>query len=443
MSKMSFRFVFLAFLMINLNYAYSEDEKVIDIKIKNKDIKNSVLYSNDKNDLENVNKININKIGQIFFRIIDPFTHEGGLYALNIDTNKRTEITDKNIDLSHINYALNWSPDGSKFGIELKEEEEYYKYIWNNKNSSFIKIPVSSSRHEPFLWSNDSSKLAFLVDTDSDKKNNKWRAGIYIVDSDGKNLHILTNKFNSSYLYYSDFQWSQNDNKIIFSLRDNKYRFMVMSSDIKGNITNLSKNINISYNKPKISPNSTKISFISLEGLSAKDGLFLMNNDGSNIVKIVKDIKVLNSCWSPDSSKIIIQTFLPNDKLGLDVYYLKNKKLIKNISNKITEGVTDSMLWSPDSKKIAFYDMSPTNFKTNLYVINIENKKIIKVSKALGILSFDWSPDSKKLVFNSSPKSLDSLSDLYIVDYDGNNLKKITNTKEGESFPTWKPEKIK
>src|SRR4029450_7227783 len=48
-----------------------------------------------------------------------------------------------------------------------------------------------------------------------------------------------------------------------------------------------------------------------------------------------------------------------------------------------------------------------------------------------------WSPDGRQLVFSGGKGGL---TDLYIVDRDGRNLRRLTNDRNGDNQPQWSPD---
>ena len=50
-----------------------------------------------------------------------------------------------------------------------------------------------------------------------------------------------------------------------------------------------------------------------------------------------------------------------------------------------------------------------------------------------------WSPDGRQIAFNSRPLGI--LGDIYVMDADGNNIRRLTNRPDGcDLHPTWSPD---
>jgi Tol biopolymer transport system component len=96
-------------------------------------------------------------------------------------------------------------------------------------------------------------------------------------------------------------------------------------------------------------------------------------------------------------------------------------------------------VWSPDGTKIAFY--SDRDGKTEIYVMNADGQHQQKLTqngiapkrKGEEDVFYRWSPDGSKIAFTSAR---DGTNQLYIVDSDGRNQKKLSQ-KEGNAVLAW------
>ncbi len=93
--------------------------------------------------------------------------------------------------------------------------------------------------------------------------------------------------------------------------------------------------------------------------------------------------------------------------------------------------------FSPDSKHFAF--TAQTEGRDVLSIADIATGKVVQYDKLPvdGVLSPSYSPDGKHIVFSGVANAV---TDLYIVDADGKNLRHITKDRYGDLMPSWSPD---
>lgn len=102
-----------------------------------------------------------------------------------------------------------------------------------------------------------------------------------------------------------------------------------------------------------------------------------------------------------------------------------------------------SLEWSTDSKTICFSALvldsgKFVNGKWEIYSVNIDGSNLKKLTS--NIFDDDWpsiSPDKKKVVFASNR---DGNTEIYQMDIDGNNQARITHNDANDSEPVWSPD---
>ena len=102
--------------------------------------------------------------------------------------------------------------------------------------------------------------------------------------------------------------------------------------------------------------------------------------------------------------------------------------------------------WSPDGKLIAValaphYSSSSTSYHYDIYVINADGSDQRKLTPKLeSEWAPAWSPDGKKIAF-----SLEESGDveIYVIDSDGSNLVQLTDNSGYDGRPRWSPDGTK
>jgi Tol biopolymer transport system component/metal-dependent hydrolase (beta-lactamase superfamily II) len=122
-------------------------------------------------------------------------------------------------------------------------------------------------------------------------------------------------------------------------------------------------------------------------------------------------------------------------------YSLRNDKdeiYVVNIGDNKTKYLTDGQCpaFSPDGSQIAFQKNSGTN--KDIYVINLDGSDFKRLTNSPSCERHAaWSPDGRKIAFQSDR---DGNPEIYIMDADGSNWHRSTNNPADEMRPSWSPD---
>jgi Tol biopolymer transport system component len=346
-------------------------------------------------------------------------TGETQIYLVNEDGSDLTNISTPNFDYTDISNKLIWSPNGEYLAFEKKEFGVYKLYIMDFKTKKTIEIPFSSEYSIDISWSADSSLLAFSL-----KKDENTDSKIYLVNSNGENLHLLYD----DNTYQHDPKCSPEGQKILFisSLVDKKSkienRLIKIVNKDGTNPIKISCGKEPSLNdKPQWSPDGKRIVFSSQ--CTDNFEIFISDVDGKNTKNLTKNKDYDGDpIWSPDGEKIAFKSNINNKKDSQGkkltepfILYLKTLKQKKISAN--LYGVTN-LSWSYDSKKLSISYM-PEFLKFNFNVFDINKNTLLK---KLDIFDASWSPNENKLIFTESIG--DEIS-IFLLDTNSQKIKKI------------------
>ena len=286
------------------------------------------------------------------------------------------------------------------------------------------------------IWVFADTRILFSSNRDGD------RYSLFVMNPDGTDPVNLYEELDVR----ADLVWSPDGTKILFaSERPGDQRFVndggvldvvrgpaeifVMNAD-GSNLSNLG-----SGNKPKWSPDGTKIGFDRARDNTWQFDAFIMNADGSGRVKLANlpGSSTGFLSWSPVRTKVAF--------LGLaDPDFLRSIYVVNadgsNLTN-LTDGFTDSThaTWSPDETKIAFQSDIGEVLDMDVFVVNVDGTHPVNLSNHRGWDAGPWwSPDGSQILFNTVR---DGNFEIYSMNVDGSNPLDLTNHPADDNSGTW------
>ena len=152
--------------------------------------------------------------------------------------------------------------------------------------------------------------------------------------------------------------------------------------------------------------------------------IYLMDADGSNVVRRTTGSRFFSVAWSPDGRQLAVSN---GDEYFPDTYLISAED--DGSLPVLLASDARSPAWSPDGKKIAFLRTGEDDGNDEIYVINADGTGLEPLTSGGGYRSGPtWSPDGRRMAFSSclAGSGIESNCDVYVMNSDGSGLQPIT-----------------
>lgn len=252
---------------------------------------------------------------------------------------------------------------------------------------------------------------------------------VWIMDYDGANARQLS--FNGGINKFPE--WSRDNERIVYTAklpRENRWILQIQEVE-GGSVRGLS--MSGSYvSSPAFGPGG-RIAFSARTEDSRGADIFIASADGSNIRNITnaRGIDTAPS-WSPTGAQI---AFI-SDRSGSPQVWIMDADG-SNVRRLVQEGGhCDSPDWSPDGRFILYSWQAPTQWKHDIYLVEVATGRIYQLTRGRGSNeSPHWSPDGRHIAFQGTRSGS---KQIFIMNADGENLKQVSAYGINES-PSWAP----
>ena len=199
---------------------------------------------------------------------------------------------------------------------------------------------------------------------------------------------------------------AKNGNEIVFITKDvNRYSIetMSISGGPRNQLTNNSNDLPL-FNNVEWSPTSDRLSFVqSITSTAIKSGLYIVEANDSNPMRLTSLKVQTGGNWSKDGSRVV---FTVKDTYQQGTY-VRNPNGVNEY--RLTTTIDSNPMWSPVANKIAY--VSETNSTPDIYLMDDDGSNIKRLTNNEYIKSdISWSPDGRYILFVSRHKCWDPIN---------------------------------
>ena len=374
--------------------------------------------------------------------VSNPPAHAANILKLNIAKRRIERLThNAKQDIRYEN--LDWSPDGRKIlfimltGPLVGSRTDLCVMDTEGHHIRHILQPDLPTRIFHPSWAPDSNHILY-------KQGSRDRSGIFTIDDNGNNaINILKEPF--GFLP----AWSPKRNQIGYldlvvtiHLPQNPLQIYMMDLT-KENVIALTSGGDEERIPLAWHPDGQKILFVmlSLVGSETQSDIFVMDNNGENIINLTQTPEVeMSASWSPDGGQIVFDRLVGEGEVAIFIMEADGQN-----PQRLTfePGLNFTPSWSPDGNKIAF--LSDRNGASRIYTMDTNGQNVQQIAHNQREIDGPpvWSPDGRGLAFMSQDNQGWGL---YVTDPQGHNENLIVRSNSFSlsvlvwNRPTWSPD---
>ena len=269
-----------------------------------------------------------------------------------------------------------------------------------------------------------------------------WRSGVeevYVANPDGSGISRITHTIPPHFSCCP--RWSPDHTRIVFiSDREGDEELYVMDAE-GGNVRRLTHNPGFDWS-PAWLPGGNRIAF--LWGPNNHAEIYVINVDGTDQQLLGDFVGEASGDldWSPDGERLLFtsqRNGRPEQTFELNI----KTKVVRRLIHSPGTSLSANASWSPSSDYIVF--TSDRHGPLDIFRIDLDGSDLRRLTHSPMGRTGSWatgqSPDGAHIVFSSdrlgSATEWRENTEIYVIEADGSNLRRITSNQWMDAHPDW------
>lgn len=227
--------------------------------------------------------------------------------------------------------------------------------------------------------------------------------------------------------------------RIVFmSSRDGPFEIFLMNAD--GSDQTKLTNLPVWNDAPVWSPDGTMIAWS--HSRDENGGIYIMNADGSGQINLTPGVFGFGPSWSPDGSRIAFSAHAETDGFSSDQIFVVNRDGSGLTRLTQTKATSFNPRWSPDGSKILFLsNLLSQGSDRDVFTMSADGTNQLNLTNTRYLPEADpaWSPDGRQIAYVGWQEGGGD-AEVYVVNEDGSNTRRITDDSSTHREPTWSPD---
>ena len=192
---------------------------------------------------------------------------------------------------------------------------------------------------------------------------------------------------------------------------------------------------------PVWSPDGTRIAFISDTNTTLPSNIYVVNADGTHLVRLPDTFNDLEPAWSPDGTKIAFAANRDGVVGSIYTITVDGTNIIQRVTN-APPASDQAPAWSPDGNRIAFWT-NEGSIGLHIAAVNANGsgRTGFLPNIAFG-MNPAWSPDSTRIAYDG-PDSVTGVTQIWVMNADGTGQTQLTSNTFTDLKPAWSPDGTK